>query len=37
MKYLVQLCLALGLGIVAMSFWGEPAKAQPVPECFDLP
>lgn len=37
MKYLVQLCLALGLGILAMSFSGEPAKAQPVPECIDIP
>ncbi|MBX3503843.1 MAG: hypothetical protein KF895_00080 [Parvibaculum sp.] len=35
MKYVVQLCLAIGLGVIGLSFSSGGAQAQPVPECID--
>lgn len=35
MKYLVQICLALGLGLVGMAMGSSSAHAQDVPECID--
>ncbi|MBA4209590.1 MAG: hypothetical protein C0454_08680 [Parvibaculum sp.] len=35
MKYVVPLCLAVGLGVLGLSFNGGSAQAQPVPECID--
>jgi len=35
LKYLVQLCLALGLSLLGMALSTSGAHAQPVPECID--
>lgn len=35
MKYVVQLCLLIGLGFLGMGLAAEPAHAQAVPECID--
>lgn len=35
MKYVVQLCLLIGLGVLGMGLAAKPAHAQAVPECID--